>query len=193
MYNVPHELTHAYQYSVTPTIPKQNFRTVDGKLTEGKIYLPQSLIEGSANTFGAAILVKHVGWYSDLMNWDIGRYKRSTNKPNLVDIAEAIQLLNESESYLPRTGVLQDFERVIGQLAYEYFVATYGVKAYLDLFDNVYKLRDFDLAIKETIGITKTEFYQAAAPYLLSAFNAVTKKFAIWLRLGILQLELACA
>ena len=52
-------------------------------------------------------------------------------------------------------------------------MATHDVKAYLDLFDNVYKLRDFDLAVKQTIGITKAEFYEAAASFVLKAFNAV--------------------
>jgi len=63
----------------------------------------------------------------------------------------------------------------LGQLLYEYYVSTYGVKAYLDLFDSVYKLRDFDLAVKQTIGITKAEFYETAAPYVLKAFNIVNR------------------
>ena len=175
MYNVPHEMTHYFQSAVTPGVPKQNFKTIDGKLTEGKVYIPHSLIEGSANTFGSAITVKHVGWYSDQMNWHLGRYKRDTGKDKLTDIAEVIALLNKSESYLPNDDGLGAYQMPIGQLAYEYFVATYGVKAYLDLFENVYKLRDFDLAIKETIGITKAEFYEAAAPYVLKAFNVVSR------------------
>jgi len=175
MYNVPHEMTHYFQFAVTPGVPKQNFRTIDGKLTEGKIYIPHSLTEGSANTFGSAITVNHVGWYSDQMNWHLGRYKRESGKDRLVDVAEVITLLNKSESYLPNDDSWGSCQMPIGQLAYEYFVATYGVKAYLDLFDAVYRLRDFDLAIKETIGITKAEFYQAAAPYVLSAFNAVSR------------------
>ncbi len=175
MYNVPHEMTHYFQFAVTPGVPKQNFRTIDGKLTEGKIYIPHSLTEGSANTFGSAITVNHVGWYSDQMNWHLGRYKRESGKDKLVDVAEVISLLNKSESYLPNDDGWGSYQMAIGQLAYEYFVANYGVKAYLDLFDAVYRLRDFDLAIKETIGITKAEFYQAAAPYVLSAFNAVSR------------------
>jgi hypothetical protein len=175
MSNVPHEMTHYFQFAVTPGVPKQNYRTIDGKLTEGKIYVPHSLMEGSANTFGSAITVKHVGWYSDQLNWNLGRYKRDGGKIQLADTAEVISLLNKSESYLPSEVGLNDYQGVIGQLAYEYYVATYGVKAYFELFDNIYKLRDFDLAIKETIGITKAEFYAAAAPYVLVAFNSVSR------------------
>lgn len=175
MYNVPHEMTHYFQFAVTPGVPKQNFNTIDGKLTEGKIYIPHSLTEGSANTFGSAITVIHVGWYSDQMNWHLGRYKRESGKDKITDVAEVITLLNKSESYLPNNDGWGSYQYVVGQLAYEYYVATYGVKAYLDLFDNVYKLRDFDLAIKESIGITKAEFYEGAAPYLLAAFNSVNR------------------
>ncbi len=173
MYNVPHEMTHYFQFAVTPGVPKQNFTQIGGVLTEGKIYLPHALMEGSANTLGSALTVKHVGWYSDQMNWHLGRYKRDAAKKELTNTAEVIELLNKSESYLPSPAGMAGYEYVIGQLAYEYFIATYGVTAFLDLFDNVYKLRDFEQAMQATIKKSKAEFYQEAAPYVLAAFNQV--------------------
>ncbi len=173
MYNIPHEMTHYFQFAVTPGGPKQNFITSAGKLTEGKIYIPHAMGEGSANVFGSAITVSHVGWYSDQMNWHLGRFKRDSGKSQLADLTEVINLLNNSESYLPAPTGMAGYEMVIGQLAYEYFVANYGVEAYLDLYENIYKLRDFEQAMQATIKKSKAEFYQDAAPYVLKAFNEV--------------------
>ena len=50
MYNVAHEVTHFYQFAATPTVRKQNFSGSFPNLIEGTIYIPATLIEGSANT-----------------------------------------------------------------------------------------------------------------------------------------------
>ena len=46
------------------------------------------------------------------------------------------------------------------------------IKSYLITFKNFAILI---FAIKATIGISRTEFYEAAAPYVLAAFNLVNK------------------
>lgn len=173
MYNVPHEMTHYFQFAVTPGIPKQNFTQSGGKLTEGKIYIPHALGEGSANTLGSALTVKHVGWYSDQMNWHLGRFKRNSQFTQIASIAEVIELLSRSESYLPTEQKLSGYEYVLGQLAYEYFIASYGVANFLDLYENIYMLQDFDQAMQETIKKSKADFYAQAAPYVLAAFNQI--------------------
>lgn len=174
MYNVPHEVTHFYQFASTPTIPKQNFSGNFPNFVEGKIFIPSSIIEGSANTLGSSLTVDFVGWYSDLMDWHLGRYKSSGILNSIKTLDEAINLMKISESWLPEKTGYGDLNYVIGQLQSEYFIASYGMVAYFDLFDNIQKFGDFDTGLQKTIGKSKAEFYSESAPYVMQAFNAVT-------------------
>jgi hypothetical protein len=174
MYNVAHEVTHFYQFAVTPSVPKQNFTGVYPNLTEGKIFAPSSLFEGSANTLGSALNVKYVGWYSDLMDWHLGRYKSSGGVRSISSVDEVIRLMYVTKSWLASPGGYGDLNYPIGQLQYEYFIATYGVAAYFELFDNIQKLGDFDAAILKTISKSEADFFKESAPYVLAGFNGLS-------------------
>lgn len=173
MYNVAHEVTHFYQFAATPTTPKQNFVGQWPNVTEGEIYFPNSLMEGSANTFGSALILSHVGWYSDQMDWHLGRYKRNSSLKNIANEAQAVDLMKKTRSYMPTTGELTDLNYALGQLVWEYYIAQYGVEAYFDLHNNIQSLRNFERAIFKTIGKSEDEFYREAAPYVVQAFNIV--------------------
>ena len=174
MYNVPHEVTHYYQFSATPSVRKQNFTGNYPNLVEGKIYIPSTLIEGSANTLGSALTVKYSGWYSDQMDWHLGRYKRDTGLISISSTERAVELMKIAATYLPEKTGFGDLNYPMGQLMFEYFIATYGMKAYFDLFSNIQKFGDFDLAMKETVKSSEESFYNEAAPYVMKAYNKVT-------------------
>lgn len=174
MYNIPHEVTHFYQFANTPTVPKQNFTGTYPNLVEGKILIPSSLIEGSANTFGSALTVSNVGWYSDMMDWHLGRYKSQGLLRAINSLDEAISLMKISESYLPEKTGYGDLNYIVGQLQYEYFIATYGMQSFFDLFDNIQKYGDFATGLQKTIGKNVVDFYTESAPYVMESYNAVT-------------------
>jgi hypothetical protein len=174
MYNVAHEVTHFYQFSATPTVKKQNFTGTFPNLVEGKIYIPSTLIEGSANTLGSALNVDHVGWYSDQMDWHLGRYKRNGLLKSIGSESEAVKLMKTATTYLPESTGFEDLHYVIGQLQFEFFIAKYGMKSYFDLFDNIQQSGDFDSAMKKILNISESDFYSAAAEYVMQAYNSVT-------------------
>lgn len=173
MYNVAHEVTHFYQFAATPTTPKQNFVGQWPNVTEGEIYFPNSLMEGSANTFGSALILSHVGWYSDQMDWHLGRYKRNSSLKNIANESQAVDLMKKTRSYMPATGELADLNYALGELVWEYYLAQYGVEAYFDLHNKIQSLKNFENAMQKTIGKSEDEFYKEAAPYVMRAFNIV--------------------
>lgn len=174
MYNISHEVTHFYQFAGTPTVPKQNFTGVSPNFIEGKIFIPCTLIEGSANTLGSSLIVKHAGWYSDMMDWHLGRYKSNGLIKSITSIEEAINFMKIAKSWLGSPAGYGDLSYPIGQLQYEYFIATYGIEMYFDLFENIQKYGDFDLAIKNTIKKSELDFYAESASYVMESYNAVT-------------------
>jgi hypothetical protein len=173
MYNVAHEVTHFYQFASTPSVKKQNFTGSFPNFVEGKIYMPSTLIEGSANTLGSALTVEHVGWYSDQMDWHLGRYKRLGLLKSITSEAEAVKLMKTAATWLPESTTYGDLNYVIGQLQFEYYIATYGMTSYFDLFDNIQKNGDFDSAIKITNGISESDFYSAASAHVMQAYNSI--------------------
>ena len=173
MYNVAHEVTHFYQFAATPSVRKQNFTGSFPNLVEGTIYIPATLIEGSANTLGSALTVEHVGWYSDQMDWHLGRYKRQGLLKSIDSEADAIKLMKKTTTWLPETTGYGDLLYPLGQLQFEFYIATYGMAAYFELFENIQKNGDFDSAMKKTVNISESEFYSASANYVMQAYNSV--------------------
>lgn len=173
MYNIAHEVTHYFQSANTPSVRKQNFQTINGELKEQTIYIPLNLMEGSANTLGSALTVKYPGWYSDQMDWHLGRLKSRGFLTEIRDKEQATNLLLEGDSWLPKSGTDPELSYILGQLQYEFYISKYGVQAFFDLFKNIEKYGSYDLAIFETIGKSKSEFYSESAEYVMRAFNKV--------------------
>ena len=173
MYNIAHEVTHYFQSANTPSIRKQNFETINGELKELTVYIPLNLMEGSANTLGSALTVKYPGWYSDQMDWHLGRLKSRGFLSEIASNEDAVKLLLASDSWLPKKDQDPEISYVLGQLQYEFYISKYGVRAFFDLFKNIEKLGSYDLAIVQTIGKSKSEFYSESAGYVMKAFNQV--------------------
>jgi hypothetical protein len=174
MYNVGHEMTHYFQFATTPSVRKQNFTGSYPNWVEGKIYVPNSLIEGSANTLGSAILVPYVGWYSDMMDWHLGRYKRDGKIKNISTVDEAVSLMKATRSWNLEAVGLGDLNYGLGQLIWEYYISKYGMQSYINLFTNIEKYGDIESAMQKTENVSEDDFYRDAAPYVMKAFNAVT-------------------
>jgi hypothetical protein len=174
MPNVSHEITHYFQFATTPNVRKQNFIGNYPDWVEGKVYIPSSLMEGSANTLGAAILVEHVGWYSDMMDWNLGRYKRNGKIQSISSADEAVTLMKTVKSWNIEPLGLGELHYALGQIIWEFYIATYGMESYMTLFANIEKYGDIEMALQKTENISESDFYQKAAPYVMRAFNAVT-------------------
>lgn len=174
MYNVGHEMTHYFQFATTPSVRKQNFIGNYPNWVEGRIYIPNSLMEGSANTLGSAILVPYVGWYSDMMDWHLGRYKRAGKVKSIGTLDEAVTLMKATRSWDLESVGLGELNYALGQLIWEYYISKYGMLSYINLFDNIEKYGDIESAIQKTEKISEEDFYRDAAQYVMKAFNAVT-------------------
>ena len=126
--------------------------------------------EGSANTFGFALGLPNLGWYSDGMDWWIWKYtnqfgswKPANSEKDIVD------LLTACESRFPNEA--HEISYPLGSLLYEWIIGTYGLDSYIKLLANQIKYDDFGDNIKASIGMTKFELYEKAAPYILKTWN----------------------
>lgn len=61
-------------------------------------------------------------------------------------------------------------------LAFEWMVANFGARAFFDVYYKVGEKRKFDEVILEMTGLTKDQFYAAAAPHITATFNLALKK-----------------
>ena len=59
----------------------------------------------------------------------------------------------------------------VGFHLWEYLIATYGFDSYWDIVKNVQSANSYDEAIKQAIGISKSQLYSDAAPYILKQFK----------------------
>ena len=170
----PHEFTHVLQgWFVNGFV--RNYP--DG---HPKAAWSRHLIEGSANTVGIAMGFDQLGWYSDEMDRllqrsiELGRGENYSNFDRLFpmknnsDAVNLIKLLEAAEGRWP-----QDLSYSAGQFIWEFYIGKYGFDKYIDLLKSL-KTNSFADGIKITIGISKDQFYQEAAPYLLSNWQRLS-------------------
>ena len=161
-----HEFTHVIQDYFLRDLD----RTVNWtELTADKRSYPH-FREGSANTFGFALGMPNLGWYSDGMDWWVWKYTNQFGgwKPSKTE-ADIVNLLSASESRFPYEA--HEISYPLGSLLYEWIIGTYGLDVYLKLLANQIKFDDFGDNIKSSLGISKSELYEKAAPYILNTWN----------------------
>jgi hypothetical protein len=56
-------------------------------------------------------------------------------------------------------------------MLYEWVIAKYGFDSYIKILENLPKYSNFSDTLKASLGISKNELYQNAAPYILGAFS----------------------
>ena len=129
--------------------------------------------EGTATLFGYALSMDNLGWYSDGMDEFLYglRYDNYWKPVNNID--DVISILNATEARTNNSTHQASYP--IGAMLYEYVIATYGIDSYTRILENLSKYSDFADNIKASLGISKNDLYQNAAPYLLAAFKRVLK------------------
>ena len=136
---------------------------------------PDNFREGTANLYGYALSLGNLGWYSDaldknLLNClnEVGAWAHFQNESDIVD------LLNATELRTPEPAHTMSYPT--GALLYEWVIYKYGFDKTLELFAGQESSSDFAANIKNVLGISKTELYKEAAPYLLATISRVLNK-----------------
>ena len=126
--------------------------------------------EGSANTIGYALGLPNLGWYSDISDWWVWKFSNQFGswKPVKTE-KDVVELLTACESRFPNEA--HELSYPMGSLLYEWLIGTYGLDSYISLLKNQIKYQDFGDNIKASLGITKTELYEKAAPYILRTWE----------------------
>jgi hypothetical protein len=162
-----HEFTHILQGVFTKDLSFSSREQYQMKL-------PQHYVEGSANTLGHILAYPNIGWYSDDADATIRGYSKEVMrwKP-IKTTAQVIDLLVATESETPEQAFVASYP--IGQLFYEWLIGTYGFEKYIALIKNIGPTSSFDENMMTTYGITKTQAYQKAAPYMLRTWSRAIK------------------
>jgi hypothetical protein len=126
--------------------------------------------EGSANLFGYALSLDHLGWYSDgLDEFLYGTFKNDPYWKPIKTNSDVIKVLLEAEARTNRS--TRDASYAVGAMLYEWVITKYGFDSYLKILENLAKYDDYSETLKAALGITKSELYAGAAPYILAAFE----------------------
>lgn len=158
-----HEVTHIFQSDVSKEVG----------YSKG---MPISLWEGSAVLFGAGISMPNLGWYSDELDHVMMRFLSEHDRSiEMRSNADAIKLLKIAEN--PLTGVGTSAGYNVGPLLFEWFISQYGVAKFVTLVETTASAASFDEALQKTVGISKDQAYEAAAPYVLKSYQRVQKIF----------------
>jgi hypothetical protein len=158
-----HEVTHIFQ----------SYRSNEIGYTSD---MPISLWEGTAVLFGAGISMPNLGWYSDELDHVMMRFLSGNDRSvEMRSNKDAVELLKAAED--PRTDVGNSAGYNVGPLLFEWFVAKYGVEKFVSLVEATGTAASFDEALKQTIGLSKEQLYEYAAPYVLKSYQRVQKIF----------------
>jgi hypothetical protein len=163
-----HEFTHVMQ---------DFFYSKDGRFgapSEDAYYkvLPTNFMEGSANTFGYLTAFENLGWSADAMDWLVwARARNTSNWMSVTSEEDAIKMMIATEKSSPEMAFEMTY--AIGALMFEWVLAKYGFKGYLGILNQLSTSESFDETLKKAIGLSKSEFYKAVAPYVLETFTRV--------------------
>jgi len=124
-----------------------------------------------------------LGWYSDEMDnlladsIDYGRSENSSTFDKsfpMKDVKDSVSLIQQMEATGPGYSVISDLSYSAGQFVWEFYIGNYGFNKYIELLKSL-NGSSLDEGLKKTIGKSKDEFYQEAAPYLLSNWQRLSK------------------
>jgi len=144
--------------------PHEYFHLVQGALMRpshrpGDLFVPQWLIEGSANFIGYSFLDKAgVGTYATgrqlELDWFSDQLKRLPYSP-LRNVTR-----NFHSNYPTFNITSTDQPYGIGMVATEYIVASAGMESLLNIFRNIGQGQDFPTAFRNAAGLDLSDFYQ---------------------------------
>ena len=118
----------------------------------------------------------NLGWYSDELDHVMMRFLSEHDRSiEMRSNADAIKLLKIAEN--PLTGVGTSAGYNVGPLLFEWFISKYGVAKFVTLVEATASAASFDEALQKTVGISKDQAYEAAAPYVLKSYQRIQKIF----------------
>ena len=158
--NLPHEFFHGIQDLI--------WISDEYPYSSKRVY---NLIEGGAELFGTALGYANVGWYNDAINSMIVGNFLGYEPVRIIpkNTEEVISILNKSE--VNDNGVGSVWAYTVGFHLWEYLIANYGFDSYWDIARRIQKANSYDDAIRQSIGISKSQLYSDAAPYILKQFQ----------------------
>jgi hypothetical protein len=161
-----HELTHIIQgyffKSILPSLTPDQYEATS----------PNNFREGTANLFGYALSLKNLGWYSDALDKNLlNCLNSSKNWIKVKSESDVIDLLNGTEIRTPEEAHTMSYPT--GALLYEWIFYKYGYEKVLEIFKGQGNSNFYGDNINKSLGITKSELYKEAAPYLLANINRV--------------------
>lgn len=166
---VPHELAHVLQGFLSNGLDPGSQQYSEGSpLARWQGHL----IEGSANTLGMAWGFEEMGWYSDEMDFLLKRdIQAAKGKIKMNSESDAVKFMQTIES---RNNEFGGFAYSAGQIIWEFYIGKYGFSKLVELYKNLPITDNFNANLKKTIGKDRDQFYQEAAPYLLTVWNRLS-------------------
>jgi hypothetical protein len=163
-----HEFFHVVQDYV---ISKHGRSRETSSGYEYQLLRPKHYVEGSANAVSHITAFKNPGWSSDAMDWMV--WVRSTETRSwmtLSSVEEAIKMIIATESGSPSEAFEMSY--AIGAVMYEWLIGTYGLDGFTKMLNQFATATSFDQVLERSIGLTRSEFYSKAAPYVYETFKA---------------------
>lgn len=164
--HVSHELFHVWQYQAVELDKKiaaqERYDIAD--------YVPCHAMEGAATTIGTALLMPHVGWYSD--NADV-IVRRIANQSGITTLSasDARDLLQKGESWESCNEAY-----AIGMLAHEWLIGKFGVERFLEIYRLAGQRAPYSESIQALYGMSLEEFYVEVSEYISQEFNRALQK-----------------
>jgi hypothetical protein len=158
-----HEVTHIIQDYYRKGIIQSDKNSYDLRTNA-------TFQEGTATLFGYALSMKNLGWYSDgLDEYLYGNFKYDKYWKPVNTVKDVVNILEETEMRTNNSTHQSSYP--IGAMLYEWVIAKYGFDSYIKILENLPKYSNFSDTLKASLGISKNELYQNAAPYILGAFS----------------------
>lgn len=164
----PHELTHSVQALIVPDIFALN--------------LPVNFHEGGAEFFGLSMGFPKLAWYSDELDKRIAEKDMNEFVMEIKTRSDVIKMLKLTEGpAVARAGGEEVPNSIrwaysIGSLLWEWVTAEYGYEAYWNVLKSLNKTGSYDQSMIEVLGMTKSELYEQASPYVLYQIKRVLAK-----------------
>lgn len=161
-----HEFFHVVQdYAMFRTR-----RTRPSSESEHNMIQPLHFREGGADAIGYLTSFRNLGWSSDATNWNLwSRRKIGDSWLSVQTIDDAIRMMVATENREPSQAFEMSY--AVGSVMYEWFIGTYGLVGFTSLLNQLATASSFDVALRNSVGITQSEFYAKCAPYLISAYR----------------------
>jgi hypothetical protein len=170
-YEWPQVAKHEFFHVVQDYSQYKTNRARPNSQRESLSLQPQHFREGSANTIGYLTGFRNIGWSSDAMDWMV--WQRALNSRAWIDVKsvdDVLRMMVGTETFEPSQAFEMSY--AIGALMYEWVIGTYGRAGFVQLLNQLSTAATFEEALQRSIGLSKSDFYAKAAPYVLSVFQA---------------------